>query len=1303
MDWALIIGLRKDPILRKSKTGTPDPSAEFQAREKIEKQAWDREYEERGKRSKEPGGFAWFQPKKETGSGGDSPQMKQAMSSTPPRKETSLPGSQRMTSPLSPTSSRFTTGTASLNLPWQTSTTGGPSTEGAVSTAAITAAMSQPNTLGFNASTSPQPTPDVNVITSGGSSTLINNAELPQARSKEKSRKGSSGGEEKTESSQHVSGEEPVILGVCAMDVKARSKAMREILTRLVEIEKGGVNVKLFGDMVILEEDITHWPPVDVLISFFSKDFPLAKAIAYTQIPNITRPPPISINSLAMQALLWDRRLVLAILDHIGVPTPMRAEVNRDGGPRVHPRLRERVRRDLGLVLPGTKSEEEETWDDPIIPERWVQSRAKAKASGGLKSEVPRSKEVILREDGNAIIVGGTVIEKPFVEKPVDGEDHNVYIYHRNGGGRRLFRKVGNKSSEQDPTLWHPRTNGSFIYEEFINVDNAEDIKIYTVGPNFSHAETRKSPVVDGLVRRNADGKETRFITQLSPEEKGWAKDIVEAFGQRVCGFDLLRCTEDTGIRSLIIDVNGWSFVKGNQAYYDKAAEILSNVCKTARERKRKYAQADAVANGITVSKPKVDQTVVPSSSVLRATVTVLRHADRTPKMKLKFTFPANEAWTKPFLRLLRGHREEIILRDARQLQYILDAADETARLGCTPEVAQKLANLKDVLARKTGLAGTKAQLKPGFYKKDKVKDKNGSADGKKKKGEDDDGEATETDTTRERVKEWIEESGSLATPTPAHAAPAALPPPVPSPTPIASQSPDHIPTPMGSPPNLPTRPETPALSSSQFIQEDEADQQPSDEDLIPEGLEKLQLVVKWGGESTHSARYQARDLGDTFKKDLMIMNKDVLNNVKIYTSSERRVVNTAQIFAHALLGKENNTPAAARKPEDYDTPQIEHIIQRRDLLDDNNAAKELTDQVKKKLKILLRPGESEKRPELAWPKSLKKEPVEVVKEVMEQMAELREIMERNYENGNVDKLQVRWCSNDSAFLFRERYMKMFDDFTGKGTEKFDPARISELYDSLKFDSLHHRQFLLAVFDPEGKGDVKNNTEGGDRRLHELFARIKALFELVAPQEYGIDMKEKEEIGVLTSLPLLRKVVQDLVEARDTGKSTANFYFTKESHIISYYHLLLTSGLPFLKDVRIEELDYASSLTIELYERHSGGSEAKNYSMRLSVSEGAHASSVLDSAVDARHTLTVQPRKKLTSHVDFDLALESLTKHFNKGLSFSTTPLEGDEVYLRKRVADEAVLPLSLSKHGDDTPRHFSSAASDRTYASEML
>jgi hypothetical protein len=62
--------------------------------------------------------------------------------------------------------------------------------------------------------------------------------------------------------------------------------------------------------------------------------------------------------------------------------------------------------------------------------------------------------------------------------------------------------------------------------------------------------------------------------------------------------------------------------------------------------------------------------------------------------------------------------------------------------------------------------------------------------------------------------------------------------------------------------------------------------------------------------------------------------------------------------------------------------------------------------------------------------------------------------------------------------------------------------------------------------------------------LHDLFDRAKALFDLVAPQEYGFDQEAKEEIGVLTSLPLLRKVWKDLDEAKTTGKSLACFYFT---------------------------------------------------------------------------------------------------------------------------------------------------------------
>lgn len=211
----------------------------------------------------------------------------------------------------------------------------------------------------------------------------------------------------------------PIVLGICAMDVKARSRAMREIIIRLVERAHGAIEVKVFGDKVILDEgkhlsciiihkahflpDVENWPHCDVLISFFSTDFPLDKAISYVKLRN-----PLCINDLPTQALLWDRRLVGQILDHLCIPTPFRLEVSRDGGPKISPELQKTMKDKLGVELGGHR----------------------------------HAPDVKLREDGDAIIIDGQVLEKPFVEKPVSGEDHNVYIYFRGGCGRRLFRKV---------------------------------------------------------------------------------------------------------------------------------------------------------------------------------------------------------------------------------------------------------------------------------------------------------------------------------------------------------------------------------------------------------------------------------------------------------------------------------------------------------------------------------------------------------------------------------------------------------------------------------------------------------------------------------------------------------------------------------------------------------------------------------------------------------------------------------------------------------------------------------------------
>lgn len=947
-------------------------------------------------------------------------------------------------------------------------------------------------------------------------------------------------------------------IGVCAMDAKAMSKPCRRILSRL--IENGEFETIIFGDKVILDEAIENWPTCDFLICFFSAGFPLDKAIAYADYRK-----PYIINDLRLQKTLWDRRLVLTILNKAEVATPDRLEISRDGGPHLDP--------DLLLKMKEIGFSDEEL--------------------NALTSQVEPEWEMV---DDDTLRVGDKVMRKPFVEKPVDGEDHNVYIYYpksTGGGGRRLFRKIGNKSSEFDPELTSPRTDGSFIYEKFMDTDNFEDVKAYTVGSGFCHAETRKSPVVDGIVRRNTHGKEIRYVTQLSDNEKAMASRISKIFQQTICGFDLLRVNN----LSYVIDVNGFSFVKDSNEYYDTCSSILRNLFIEAKK-SRDYLKTQLPDHTKMLNMHQYEEKE--QKWVLKGMVSVIRHADRTPKQKFKYSFRS-----PLFISLLKGHKEEVIIRAVPDLQVVLETVKIAEEKGL--EDLTKLRQLRGALEKKLNFPGTKIQLKPSLNKEN------------------------------------------------------------------------------------------------------------------PDIVDKVQFILKWGGEPTHSAQFQASDFGEQIRQNILLLNPQALDNVKVYTSSERRVIASAKLSSLPLLGLD----------KDHDVLPEDFLIIRKDLLDDSNAAKDLMDKVKKKLKPLIRQG-AEAPPQFAWPPKMP-EPFAVMKRVCELMRFYHQIMEYNFETKDVDKFQEIWCCGEDPFLFKERWDKLFIEFIA--ADKTHPSKISELYDTMKYDALHNRQFLekAFAFDPKDEELLKklnatcgdtvnsegltfeypinvlamnnfrvpndnkqstasslsssyNNIPAGVNekpisagslgwvlqgatststsakenrnvfdepmyaRLRELYRLSKVLFDFICPQEYGIKDEEKLDIGLLTSLPLAKLILSDIQDMRRNDTGSMVLYFTKESHIYTLLNIIYESQLP-MKVARnaLPELDYLSQIVFELYEAYDPSSPTgKKHSIRLSLSPGCHTQDPLDVQIDNDHYIGNIPRINLTRHMDIDLVTQKLRSKFTR-------------------------------------------------------
>ena len=423
-------------------------------------------------------------------------------------------------------------------------------------------------------------------------------------------------------------------------------------------------------------------------------------------------------------------------------------------------------------------------------------------------------------------------------------------------------------------------------------------MKVYTVGPRYAHAEARKSPVVDGKVTRAADGKELRFPVLLSPQEKEVARAVCLAFGQKVCGFDLLRSAEKG--RSFVCDVNGFSMVKNSFKYYDDAAGILRSLILSAVAPHRLTAlpppppsagRAGSAGGGSMGGEPgrggkplergagdaaSCDDLAGrgggPGDEELRCVLAVVRHGDRTPKqkMKVRVTHPA-------LLALLVRH---------------LDAKGKQAKL-------KSPAELQDLLdATRTVLAELEEDRKKAVALEASGGGGRGSAVGSPSSAAPPSGSPTasiplpldaDADELREKlrlVRTVLEQGGSFAGVNrkaqlkPLRWVDAAL---------LATVDADDTPAPPASGASTP-RP-------------------------VPVPVEAL-LILKHGGVLTHAGRAQAETLGSLFRTamyprygpaggGLLRLHSTYRHDLKIYSSDEGRVQTSAAAFTQGLLDLE--------------------------------------------------------------------------------------------------------------------------------------------------------------------------------------------------------------------------------------------------------------------------------------------------------------------------------------------------------------------------------------------------------------
>eukprot|EP01135_Chromosphaera_perkinsii_P011045 Nk52_evm4s2325 gene=Nk52_evmTU4s2325 len=577
-----------------------------------------------------------------------------------------------------------------------------------------------------------------------------------------------------------------------------------------------------------------------------------------------------------------------------------------------------------------------------------------------------------------------------------------------------------------------------------------------------------------------------RFQTQLSEEETEMASKVVHAFNQVVCGFDVLRLKNG---KSLVCDVNGWSFVKGSTFYYEKCAEILRVIFTDFMSARPLDGR---VARHYLKQYPLVSDLATNPHFKLEGSVVVCRHADRTPKQKKKYTI------SHPKLRKLfpEDTSQEYEFRSKEQLRHLLEVITDIAEGNDEDDAsANETLEVKRVLENIIDDEGTKVQLR---YQTDVL-------------------QINETDTKVIKIP---------------------------------------------------------------------------------------QMVCKWGGEITHVGLEQAKSLGKRYRDYVLpMLDEDHLTteNVIVCSSGETRNRRSAIEFARSMLG--------------MDSLQEDFVIvntQTKKLLDDSNNARTSMDKVKAELHLLMSGahgfGDSaeksnEDRHTLELYRRCGVEQVHISKQKMHELYEKMNAWIKSVEKEFRDEASTKLFCKETVEMILNRSKKLLKSFHNpkKQPPRFDISKISDIYDNLMYDLIHHSE----LFGKLGK---------------QVFDLAQHLAAITVPNEYGIMAFDRINIGMKVSGPLINRICYDLRKASKSTNFKSCFYVTNETHCHALKNILCLTHLGRLCDVDVTQLDginYCATFVFEVFKNINPRSpHFGSLYVRIKFSSGASSDAFLAGLVD---------------------------------------------------------------------------------------